>query len=70
MISSEIQGIEFVLIISNVIEMGRNYLKERCSIVKTIPGTRWFHQFKTVSQGTIKTKRVSKDEEFFVLNLI
>ena len=70
MISSEIQGIEFVLIISNVIEMGCNYLKERCSIVKTIPGTRGFHQFKTVSQGTIKTKRVSKDEEFFVLNLI
>ena len=64
MFRSETQGIKFVLITSNEIEMAHNYLKERYSVAKTFPGTRGFHQFKPVSQVTIKTKHVSEDEEF------
>ena len=61
---SEIQGIKFVFITSSEIEMACNYLKERYSAAKTIPGTRGFNQFIPVSQVTIKTKCVSEDEEF------
>ena len=48
MFSSEIQGIKFVLVTSNEIEMTCNHLKVRYSVTKTAPGVRGF----SVSQVT------------------
>ena len=69
MFSSEIQGIKFVLVTSNEIEMTCNHLKVRYSVTKTAPGVRGFHQFIPVSQVTIKTKCVSEDEFCLEFNL-
>ena len=62
--SNKIQGIKTVFIISNEIEMACNCLKERYSAAKTIPSSRGFHQFIPVSLVTVRTTRVSEDEEF------
>ena len=62
--SNKIQGIKNVFIISNEIEMACNCLKQRYSAAKTIPSSREFHQFIPVSLVTVRTTRVSEDEEF------
>ena len=49
--------------------MARNYLKERYSATKTVPGTRGFHQFIPVSKLLLKLS-VSLKMRSFALNLI
>jgi hypothetical protein len=58
---AHIQGIDFVLIKSEDINVLRENMKERLSAAITIPGTRSFHQFTPISPSVIAAKKVSED---------
>ena len=67
--SSEILGIKFVFITCSEIEMAHNYLKERYSAAKTIPGTRGFHNLHQCLELLLKLSASAKMRSF-VLNSI
>ena len=61
---SQIQGINFIFIKCEDVNVLSENMKQRLSAAKTIPGIRGFHQFTPISPSVIGAKKVSQDLDY------
>ena len=62
--NDNIKGISFCIVNGGTMNYIRASLVERFQAVKTVPGTRSYHQYEPINENVIRCKRVSSDIEF------